>query len=41
MTIILPALVPYVMKIIKKYAIKNYHISEDKEILKIENNYFN
>ena len=25
------------MKVIKKYAIKNYHIYEDKEILKIEN----
>ena len=25
------------MKIIKKYAIKNYHIYEDRDILKIEN----
>ena len=25
------------MKLIKKYAIKDYHIYEDKEILKIEN----
>ena len=27
----------YIMKLIKKYTIKNYHIYEDKEILKIEN----
>lgn len=31
------AIVPYAMKLMKKYAIKNYHIYEDKEILKIEN----
>lgn len=39
LTIIFPALAitPYIMKIVKKYAIKNYHIYEDKEILKIEN----
>ena len=39
LTIIFPALVitPYIMKIIKKYAIKNYHIYEDRGILKIEN----
>lgn len=39
LTIIFPALIitAYVMKLIKKYAIKNYHIYEDKEILKIEN----
>jgi len=39
LTIIFPALVitPYIMKIIKKYAIKNYHIYEEQEILKIEN----
>ena len=37
--IVVPALIitPYIMKLIKKYAIKNYHIYEDKEILKIEN----
>ena len=37
--IVVPALIitAYVMKLIKKYAIKNYHIYEDKEILKIEN----
>ena len=37
--IVVPALLitAYVMKVIKKYAIKNYHIYEDKEILKIEN----
>lgn len=37
--IIVPALIitAYIMKLIKKYAIKNYHIYEDKEILKIEN----
>ena len=39
LTIIFPALAitPYIMKIVKKYAIKNYHIYEHKEILKIEN----
>ncbi|WP_339067124.1 hypothetical protein [Fusobacterium animalis] len=39
LTIIFPALAitSYIMKIVKKYAIKNYHIYEDKEILKIEN----
>ena len=39
LTIIFPALVitPYIMKIVKKYAIKNYHIYEDRDILKIEN----
>ena len=39
LTIIFPALAitPYIMKIVKKYAIKNYHIYEDKDILKIEN----
>ena len=39
LTIIFPALVitPYMMKIIKKYIIKNYHIYEDRDILKIEN----
>ena len=31
------AITIYMMKLIKKYAIKNYHIYEDKEILKIEN----
>ena len=37
--IIVPALIitACIMKLIKKYAIKNYHIYEDKEILKIEN----
>ena len=37
--IVVPALIitVYIMKLIKKYAIKNYHIYEDKEILKIEN----
>ena len=37
--IVVPALIitAYIMKLIKKYAIKNYHIYEDKEILKIEN----
>ena len=37
--IIVPALIitACLMKLIKKYAIKNYHIYEDKEILKIEN----
>lgn len=37
--IIVPALIitAYIMKLIKKYAIKNYHIYEEKEILKIEN----
>ena len=37
--IVVPALIItwYIMKLIKKYAIKNYHIYEDKEILKIEN----
>ena len=37
--IVVPALIitAYVMKLIKKYAIKNYHIYEEKEILKIEN----
>ena len=36
--IVVPALIitAYIMKLIKKYAIKNYHIYEDKEILKIE-----
>ena len=39
LTIIFPALVitPYIMKIIKKYIIKNYHIYGDRDILKIEN----
>ena len=39
LTIIFPALAitPYIMKIVKKYAIKNYHIYEDRGILKIEN----
>ena len=39
LTIIFPALLitAYVMKLIKKYAIKNYHIYEEQEILKIEN----
>ena len=27
----------YIMKLVKKYAIKNYHIYEDRDILKIEN----
>ena len=31
------AITIYVMKLIKKYAIKNYHIYEEQEILKIEN----
>jgi len=37
--IIFPALAItiYMMKLIKKYAIKNYHIYEEQEILKIEN----
>ena len=37
--IVVPALLitACVMKVIKKYAIKDYHIYEDKEILKIEN----
>ena len=37
--IIVPALIitACLMKLIKKYAIKNYHIYEDKEMLKIEN----
>ena len=37
--LVVPALIitAYIMKLIKKYAIKNYHIYEDKEILKIEN----
>lgn len=37
--IVVPALIitAYVMKLIKKYAIKNYHIYEEQEILKIEN----
>ena len=37
--IVVPALTitAYIMKLIKKYAIKNYHIYEDKEMLKIEN----
>ena len=37
--IVVPALIitACLMKLIKKYAIKNYHIHEDKEILKIEN----
>ena len=37
--IVVPALIitACLMKLIKKYAIKNYHIYEDKEILKIEN----
>ena len=37
--IIVPALIitACLMKVIKKYAIKNYHIYEEKEILKIEN----
>ena len=39
LTIIFPALAitSYIMKIVKKYAIKNYHIYEDRDILKIEN----
>ena len=39
LTIIFPALVitPYIMKIIKEYIIKNYHIYGDRDILKIEN----
>ena len=37
--IIVPALIitACLMKLIKKYAIKNYHIYEDRDILKIEN----
>ena len=37
--LVVPALIitAYIMKLIKKYTIKNYHICEDKEILKIEN----
>ena len=37
--IVVPALIitAYIMKLIKKYAIKNYHIYEDRDILKIEN----
>lgn len=37
--IVVPALIitACLMRVIKKYAIKNYHIYEDKEILKIEN----
>ena len=37
--IVVPALIitACLMKVIKKYAIKNYHIYEDQEILKIEN----
>ncbi|ATV65430.1 hypothetical protein CTM86_01925 [Fusobacterium pseudoperiodonticum] len=37
--IIVPALIitACLMKVIKKYSIKNYHIYEDKEMLKIEN----
>ena len=37
--IVVPALIitACLMKVIKKYAIKDYHIYEDKEILKIEN----
>ena len=37
--LVVPALIitAYIMKLIKKYTIKNYHIYEDKEILKIEN----
>ena len=37
--LVVPALIitACLMKLIKKYAIKNYHIYEDKEILKIEN----
>ena len=37
--IVVPALLitAYVMKLIKKYAIKNYHIYEEQEIWKIEN----
>ena len=37
--IVVPALIitAYVIKLIKKYAIKNYHIYEDRDILKIEN----
>ena len=37
--IIVPALIitACLMKLIKKYAIKNYHIYEDKKMLKIEN----
>ena len=39
LTIIFPAflITLYIMKIVKKYAIKNYHIYEDRDILKIEN----
>ena len=39
LTKIFPALVitPYIMKIIKKYIIKDYHIYGDRDILKIEN----
>ena len=39
LTIIFPALAitSYIMKIVKKYAIKNYHIYEDRDMLKIEN----
>lgn len=39
LTIIFPAflITLYIMKTIRKYAIKNYHIYEDKDILKIEN----
>ena len=37
--LVVPALIitACLMKLIKKYAIKNYHIYEDKEMLKIEN----
>ena len=37
--IVVPALIitACLMKVIKKYAIKNYHIYEEQEILKIEN----
>ena len=37
--IVVPALIitACLMKVIKKYSIKNYHIYEDKEMLKIEN----
>lgn len=39
LTIIFPAflITLYIMKTIRKYAIKNYHIYEEQEILKIEN----
>ena len=39
LTIIFPAflITLYIMKTIRKYVIKNYHIYEDKDILKIEN----